>query len=430
MNKMSVIILLVMGLMLCACSESSDGEDVNSSLNQLLENVAEQGEGSDPEGPAVVDYEQMLLNVVGEAYLEGRALLRADDEVIFGENCAVFQVGVNTDERFTTEEWLAVSEDSDVYQYDVALDEWSEFAATSTDSTTATSAALPQDCIYALNEIYSDEFSAEYYDAEDMIKKAVYESEEAINENDGPSMLIGLNEAVPEGYLSDPADALYMPVYNFNSKAEISEHFSAYFTSRYVDDMQINLDYNFFEFEGALYIVRGGMGYGAYSVDFDSLDYSKMQNNQMVINTLFLGEPDGNVHVKFKQEDGSLKIDSDMHILMYDLFNVDRDLESVKVPDFQGFVSGNELPTDSSNFEASGTMQYSYRVKHLGDYYDALPEYVELLTLLGFEMVMDGHEGFYSLEKYEIGYVLTVNAYHMNEEDGVVVEVIMQPSVG
>ena len=71
-----------------------------------------------------LNYETILIDVVGEDYLSGRALMRVEDEEIFGDTFAVFKVGTHTEETFTTEEWLAVNGDGMVCQYDVATDKW------------------------------------------------------------------------------------------------------------------------------------------------------------------------------------------------------------------------------------------------------------------------------------------------------------------
>ncbi len=75
-------------------------------------------------------YENALAKVVGGEYLEGRALMRVEDQEILGNLCAVFKVGTNTEEKFTTEDWLAVSKNGTVYIYDIIADEWSEYEST------------------------------------------------------------------------------------------------------------------------------------------------------------------------------------------------------------------------------------------------------------------------------------------------------------
>ncbi len=410
--------------MLGACTADEGTDTIGSTFAQFTQDIAHNNENSVSENNEI-DYEDILVDMVGVDYLEGRAIMRADDEEIFGEICAVFKVGTNTDERFTTEEWLAVSPTSRLYEYDVAGDEWFEFVADS-----GLSSVTIADCIYALNEVYRDEFSAEYYDTEDMTKKAVYESEDAFYNDDAPALLIGINEGLPSGYFADPAEAIYFPVYNFNSLAELYEHLSLYFTQNYIENNQRLVEENFMEFDGTLYLVRGGRGYGMLSVGFDTIDYTNMSNNTLIIDQLTFGEPDGKAVVKFAYEDGSLKIDSAMYLLMYDLINLSPTLEGIEIPDFKGIVSGNELPTASNEFTVSQTQAETYSIEYPGDYYDILLGYVNLLKLLGFNIIIDGYEGYYSAEKYEGDYTLTVNAYLLNEENGVVVEIVKHAAAG
>ncbi len=433
MKKISVILLSLI-LFLVGCSDDTPGDDVNSSLNELLDEISqfEQGvEGDENEGEnesedAAFSYENALIEAVGERYLEGRAFMRAQDEEVFGELCAVFQIGTDTEDKFTTEEWLAVSQSGAVYSYDVALDEWEVFGVAPEVESTGVSV---MDCIYALNEVYTDSFSAEYYDAEDEVKRGVYEREEDANGYNPPALLLGMNEATPDGYVEDPATVSYMPVYNFNSKADIYEHFSLYFTDRFLESIQHNVDMNFLEFDGALYLTRGGMGYGMSSLNFDNIDVSAMQDNTLIVDELLFGEPNGKIELTFIEEDGGLKIDDRNYILMFDLYNVNNDWMLIEVPDFSAYTTGNEMPTASNQFEEVETLG-GYSVTFDGEYFEYLPGYIDLLKRCGFVITMDGHEGFYSAEYYLGDQTITVNAYGHNEDNGVTVEVNVIGAVG
>ncbi len=423
-------VLLSICLILSACANEESTQNINSTLTQFAQDITENNTENNNESSnnesAQINYENILIDEIGASYFEGRALMRADDEEIKGEICAVFQVGTSTSERFTTEEWLAVSQSLQVYKYDVALDEWLEFT-TNSQSVTDVSYVSIQDCIYALNEVFKDEFSAEYYYSEETDKKAVYESEQAFNNFEPPVLLIGVNDEIPNGYFADPLDLIYMQVYNFNSKNEIREHFSLYFTQNFIANLDYSIEYNFFEFDGELYLVRGGMGYGTYSVDFDTTNYDNMIDNTMLVNTLYFGEPEGQNRVTFAEENGYLKIDSSYYLHMYDLINVNSYLADIQVPDFSSFLSGNYIPTDSSEFEFYKDI---YSVKYLGEYYEYIPDYLNLFTLMGFTTIMDGYEGYYMVEKYDDNYTLTVNIYSLNDENGIVVEIYKQDAVG
>ncbi len=287
-----------------------------------------------------------------------------------------------------------------------------------------------EDCIAMLNKVYHSDFEAMYSTAEEDMLIAVYQSGEAFENGEEPLMMLGLNEPIPEEYYIHPYEYTYSPVRNYQNKAEINEKFSPYLTEQYIKSMKWRLDNNFIEFEDELYIAHGGIEYQSFSIDFGSIDYADMLNHTLTIKTFYRATYNGTMMLKFAEEDGTLKIDSDHYILMYPLYNLDSDFEYIEIPDFLAFTSENDFPTPYEDFTASETQPPVYTVTYLGDYYEDLPEYANLLKLLGFTAIMDGYEGFYSFEKYEGDYIITVNAYYLNEEDGVQVEVGITYAVG
>ncbi len=118
--------------------------------------------------------------------------------------------------------------------------------------------------------------------------------------------------------------------------------------------------------------------------------------------------------------------DGDNYMEIYNLKNLNESRSEIKVPDFLAYATDNLETSESSLLAESETSENSYRITYRGDYYETLPEYVNLLESLGFQVLMDGYEGFYMLEKQTGDYLLSVNAYYMNEEDGVVVEITLQ----
>ncbi len=287
-----------------------------------------------------------------------------------------------------------------------------------------------ENCIEMLNKVYHSDFGAMYSTAEEDMLIAVYQSGEAFENGEDPIMMLGLNEQVAEDYYIHPYEYTYTAVENYQNKAEINEKYSPYLTGQYIESMKWRLDNHFIEFEDELYIAHGGIEYQSFSIDFDSINYANMPNNTLIIKTFYRATYNGTMMIKFAEEDGILKIDSDHYILMYPLYNLDSDLEYVEIPDFLGFTSENDFPTPYEDFTASETQPPVYTVTYLGDYYEELPEYVNLLKLLGFTAIMDGYEGFYSFEKYEGDYIITVNAYYLNAEDGVQIEVGITYAVG
>ncbi len=426
--KKSLIAIFIISILLSSCSKTSDSpledntdvpsSNVQDDIKDNEQDTTEQDseEPTDVQVDADFDYEQALIDYVGLDFLEGRAFIRADDDEILGQLCAVFQIGTNSPEKFTTEQWLAVDKNGMVYSYDIVLDEWSTF--------TVPDKLSLADCMYMLNEVVREEFATEYYDSADQTKQAVYESEDAYKDYHLPIMLIAENETVPDGYIADPADASYFSVYNFSSKAELKEHLSLYFTQNYIENIQRSIDENFLEFEGALYLVRGGRGYGSEGIDLDTVDYDDMQNNIVIVDLVSHGEVYSKGYVIFVEEDGINKIDSYYNVGMYSLFFESSDIETYAVaPDFFAFANRNEAYTADFDYIASDTIPNAYEMTYLGDYSDLLPKYITFLKQLDYEVIIDGHEGYYSLEQRQGDHIVTINAYFLNEEDGVRVEV-------
>ncbi len=73
---------------------------------------------------AQTDYLNILIETIGEDYLNGRSAMQIESEMIFNELCTVYAIGTNTDEKFTTEEFLAVSDIGNVYWYEPIYGEW------------------------------------------------------------------------------------------------------------------------------------------------------------------------------------------------------------------------------------------------------------------------------------------------------------------
>ena len=255
------------------------------------------------------DFENALIEVVGGECFKGRALMRVENEEILGNTCAVFKVGTNSEEAFTTEDWFAINSNSIVYYYDIAMDEWREYKDSNQESIEIDRVEI-DNCIYMLNEYLRDEFAVEYYDMPDYIKQAIFveDAPSDLNIFDG---LIGINEEIPRGYYFDPLARSYYPVYSHKNMNELLEHFNDYFTAAYMEEIADRLSYEFAEFENTLYLVRGGRGYGSVMIDFDSVDYSNLEEDGTVtVDTLLFGEKDQIVIVEFDWSEGAAKINS------------------------------------------------------------------------------------------------------------------------
>ena len=174
--------------------------------------------------------------------------------------------------------------------------------------------AQMESCIYMLNEIYMDEYSVEYYDTSNEMKKAIYASEEEYN-NGGEMTLIGNSVKAPKNSFSDPLGKVYYPVYSMKSVKELTNHVSEYFSKDFMKEIEKNIKVNFVDYNNNLYLVRGGMGYGVYAVNFDTVDYSNEKENLVYIERLMNNELDKKVKINFVIEDGKYKINSDEFII-------------------------------------------------------------------------------------------------------------------
>jgi hypothetical protein len=95
-----------------------------------------------------------------------------------------------------------------------------------------------------------------------------------------PEGEIAGTEATYDGQYIDPAYAVLYPVSNYTTAAEVEAHLREYLSdTAYETLVGEYLGWDFFEFEGTLYLVRGGRGYGAEYYDWTTVS--------------FLGEQDG-----------------------------------------------------------------------------------------------------------------------------------------
>ena len=130
---------------------------------------------------------------------------------------------------------------------------------------------------------------------------------------DGAPHLYLDGEPLPEGCEEDGSYANYYPVTNFSSLDEIRASLAVYLSE---EVLQANpcriemLENNFLEYEGSLYLWRGSRGYGASSVDMDSLSYLGEADGlqQVQVSILFFGEHDYDATLSFQQVDGVWKM--------------------------------------------------------------------------------------------------------------------------
>lgn len=421
--KYVVFALFVSSLvLLSACDNTLEHKSSTSNAgnNKIESSMTENSttENSKAETKMTDDYLDDIKKITGDSYFEDKAAIRVDDQTVLGQNCAVFKIGTNTEEKFTTENWIGVSEDGKVYEYDVAMDTWSEFIP----PTEINSEEAIDKCIYMLNQILAEEFGTKCYTTGDKIKKAIYASEDNYMNGMPPLKLIAMNAETPSDAYDDPTLADYYPIYNFSNKEDFYKYLKQFCSEYYLQNIEQNINENIYEYDQQLYLIRGSRGYGAVTIDFDSLDFSTMKNNTLFVKTLLLKEqPYENMVVKFIEEDGVLKINGAEVISNY-IFP-DESLYFLTVPDFMAFYSFNNIGTMSNSFYTNKLSPLAYQVDYFGEYEEILPQYIDLLEINGFNVISSKEGDYYSLEKFVDDYRLTVDASFMHGEQGVVIEI-------
>ncbi len=407
-----IIILLIISLSLfLAFSATAFASDKKTTSNS--------NEKNSKTDAVSFDYEQKLIDFMGYTYFDGKVIMRDENQKILGEVCAVFRVGTGSAEKFSTVQWLAVDNKGNIYRYNVALDEW----------IILDNKAIMKDCIYLLNQVYRKEFAADYGETIDETKQAVYASKKSYENSDDPVSLIPLNAPVPRGYFADPASLMYMPVYNFSKKSDIFAYLSTYFSMKYLEEIYMSINENFLAFGDDLYLIRDSREYSTTNIDFDSIDYNSVQNNVLIASLLRNGKSFGKAKISFIDEGGRLRLYSNTPIIMYEMDDVSSSMAFVEVPDFEAFISNNHLRTSYQSFVSSKTKMNTYHVTYLGQYNEDLLNYKNLLELLGYKLITEGHENLYTLEKHERDFKVRIHINTSNKNNEVQVE-IAKESVG
>ena len=134
----------------------------------------------------------------------------------------------------------------------------------------------------------------------------------AYRELDGQLVLDSLfpvQQELPDGAIQDPAAASYYPVQNFDSIEAVRTGLCAHMTEDAVADLAL-LEDNFLEYDGKLYLCRGGRGYGALLCAPDTLCYLREEDGMQVVQidyTLF-DQYDSTRLLRFVNTDSGWKI--------------------------------------------------------------------------------------------------------------------------
>ena len=123
------------------------------------------------------------------------------------------------------------------------------------------------------------------------------------------AVLYPSGDPLPKGYDSDLADARYYHVENYNHIQALKEDLQRYMTDDVIASFQL-LENDFINFDDALYLVRGGRGYGALVSVPESAKYIEEKNNQHIVQIEYkmFDEHDHDAKISFIQDDGHWKI--------------------------------------------------------------------------------------------------------------------------
>lgn len=133
---------------------------------------------------------------------------------------------------------------------------------------------------------------------------AAYESEAAYDNGSGtPAILFQREdyEEIAKKYFIDPTLSDLYPVSGYTTNAEVRENLEKYMAKELVDEVFHD---DFLEFDGKLYLVRGAKGYGAYSLDMNSLKYDKEMDGKQyaTVDMLFFSEYDKTLNLEFEKQ--------------------------------------------------------------------------------------------------------------------------------
>ena len=129
----------------------------------------------------------------------------------------------------------------------------------------------------------------------------VYESEEAYDNGEGTVAKLYLpgEEEQVASYFEDPTMSSYYKVSNFQTNAQVRDSLQNYLSDAVIDEVFHD---DFLEYEGALYLRRGSRGYGAVTLDLDSLKFEEQKEDQYYVSVdyLLFEEYDQTVTLEFQ----------------------------------------------------------------------------------------------------------------------------------
>ena len=136
----------------------------------------------------------------------------------------------------------------------------------------------------------------------DTMYYAAYASEETYADGAGPVAMLYRDgeEDLAAGYFLDPTASSFYPVTNFKTNAEVRENLEQYLSDAVIDEVFHD---DFLEYEGNLYLRRGSRGYGAVTIDLDSLAFLEEREGvyYATVDYLLFEEYDGTATLAFQK---------------------------------------------------------------------------------------------------------------------------------
>lgn len=130
------------------------------------------------------------------------------------------------------------------------------------------------DHIAALNEVFGETFFADFdYYGKSYARLFIEEQVKGTTADAVPDFMMSRKEiaekGIPEGYYKDASEADCYLIENFTSKEGIRATLRKWLADEIFDgDDLTSIDENFIEYDGKLYLVRGGRGYGVQSCSY------------------------------------------------------------------------------------------------------------------------------------------------------------------
>lgn len=155
----------------------------------------------------------------------------------------------------------------------------------------------------AFDEMVSESFGAEINDKNYYFAAYYEKAPEDFGELDENTLLLDSSGIynLPANYVSDPLAIMYFKVTNYKTEDEIEDRYKKYMDEDVFEEL---LEMNFEEYKDEVYLVRGGKGYGAVSIDKQSAEISAKTGNTYVVKVdkLLFGEHNGEFYLNVTKD--------------------------------------------------------------------------------------------------------------------------------